>query len=166
MQAIIASNPELTRLKPGGLTRGWVLFRLKRWCELEIDLGFVNYNAKAYGLFFLGTGNPCPAYPPPTPPLLFLERMCKPQERMREPWWPSRTGNNRTRGRPVVEELKSSFFRWVSLPHSSTPLCARARATPGGLRPPVRSGGEGDSWHLSPRGEPPVPICLRPTHKR
>ena len=78
VQSIIDSDPELTRLKPGGLTRGRVPFRLKRWCEGEIDLGFVNYDAKVYGLFFLGTVvDPLPLlypHPTPSPPYLLRRR--------------------------------------------------------------------------------------------
>ena len=53
-QAVLASEPELTRLSSGRIPKSREGFRLRKFSEAEVDIGFLNYNAKAYGLFFLG----------------------------------------------------------------------------------------------------------------
>ena len=53
-QAVLASEPELTRLSSGRIPKSREGFRLRKFSEAEVDIGFLNYNAKAYGIFFLG----------------------------------------------------------------------------------------------------------------
>ena len=68
-QAVLASEPELTRLSSGRIPKSREGFRLRKFSEAEVDIGFLNYNAKAYGLFFLGKegGGPDPDRPDQTP---------------------------------------------------------------------------------------------------
>ena len=54
IQSILASEPELTRLKSGRIPKRQAAFRLRFWREAEIDLGFINFNGMAHGIFFLG----------------------------------------------------------------------------------------------------------------
>lgn len=54
IQRILASEPELTRLKSGRVPKRQAAFRLRFWREGEIDLGFIHFNGTAHGIFFLG----------------------------------------------------------------------------------------------------------------
>ena len=59
-QAVLASESELTRLVSGRVKSSRSAFRLRKFSEAEIDLGFINYDATAHGLFLLGESPPHP----------------------------------------------------------------------------------------------------------
>ena len=54
IRAVVASEPELTRLTSGRIQKREAGFRLRFWSEAEVDLGFINWNGISHGLFFLG----------------------------------------------------------------------------------------------------------------
>ena len=53
---LVASEPELTRLRSGRIPKRQSAFRHCFWHEAELDLGFLNWNGVAHGTFFLGKG--------------------------------------------------------------------------------------------------------------
>ena len=54
VEAVLAAEPELTRLRSGRVPKRQSAFRLRFWHEAELDLGFLNWNGVAHGTFFLG----------------------------------------------------------------------------------------------------------------
>ena len=64
VEAILAAEPELTRLRSGRIPKRQSAFRLRFWHEAELDLGFLNWNSVAHGTFFLGKPPP-PLMPSP-----------------------------------------------------------------------------------------------------
>ena len=52
VEAILAAEPELTRLRSGRIPKRQSAFRLRFWHEAELDLGFLNWNSVAHGTFF------------------------------------------------------------------------------------------------------------------
>ena len=66
VEAILAAEPELTRLRSGRIPKRQSAFRLRFWHEAELDLGFLNWNSVAHGTFFLGKPPP-PLMPSPPP---------------------------------------------------------------------------------------------------
>ena len=64
VKAVLAKEPELTRLTSGRIPQGQTAFRLRFWHEAEVDLGFLHWNSVGHGTFFLGKLRPrgrCPA---------------------------------------------------------------------------------------------------------
>ena len=54
VKAVLAKEPELTRLTSGRIPQGQTAFRLRFWHEAEVDLGFLHWNSVGHGTFFLG----------------------------------------------------------------------------------------------------------------
>ena len=54
VKAVLAAEPELTRLRSGRIPQGQTAFRLRFWREAEVDLGFLHWNSVGHGTFFLG----------------------------------------------------------------------------------------------------------------
>ena len=54
VRRILLSDPEKTRSSPGSLKRSQVAFRPRLWSRAQVDLGFVNFNSRSYGIFLLG----------------------------------------------------------------------------------------------------------------
>jgi len=78
VKAVLAAEPELTRLRSGRIPQGQTAFRLRFWREAEVDLGFLHWNSVGHGTFFLGKlrrrcRRRAPALPP-LPPAAAAER--------------------------------------------------------------------------------------------